>query len=51
MTSRKIRLLLWAGCLEAGILLAGDMLYYGKWGPARGLSDDAWNSIMTVVPV
>jgi hypothetical protein len=51
MNSNKIRLLLWAGCLGAAILFAGDMLYYGKWGSARGLSDDVWNSIMAVVPV
>ncbi len=51
MNQRKIRLLLWAGCLGAAILFAGDMLYCGKWGSARGLSDDVWNSIMAVVPV
>jgi hypothetical protein len=51
MSSRKIRLLLWAGCLGAAILFAGDMLYYGRWGSARGLSDDIWNSIMAAVPV
>jgi hypothetical protein len=51
MNSKKIRLLFWAGCVGAAILFAGDMLYYGKWGSARGLSDDVWNSIMAVVPV
>jgi hypothetical protein len=51
MDSKKIRLLLWAGCLGAAIYFAGDMLYYGKWGSARGLSDDIWNSIMAVVPL
>ena len=50
MSSRASRSLLWSGCLGAGILFAGDMLYYGKWGSARGLSDDVWNSIMAVVP-
>jgi Family of unknown function (DUF6796) len=51
MTSRKIRLMLWAGCLGAAVLFSGDMLYYGRWGSARGLPDDVWNSIMAVVPV
>lgn len=51
MSSRKTRFFLWAGCLGAAILFAGDMLYYGKWGSARGLSDDVWNSIMAVVTV
>jgi len=32
MNSRKIRLLLWSGCLAHVILFAGDMLYYGEWG-------------------
>jgi hypothetical protein len=50
MSSKNIRWLLWAGCLGAAILFAGDMLYYGKWGSARGLPDDVWNSIMAVVP-
>jgi hypothetical protein len=50
MTSRKIRMMLWAGCLGAAIMFAGDMLYYGEWGSAQGLSDDVWNSIMAVVP-
>jgi len=51
MNSTKIRLLLWSGCLGAVILYAGDMLYYGRWGSAGGLSDDVWNSIMAGVPV
>jgi hypothetical protein len=50
MTSRKTRLLLWAGGLGAAILFAGDMLYYGRWGSASGLSDDVLKSIMAVVP-
>lgn len=51
MNTRKIQLLLWAGCLGSAILFAGDMLFYGKWGSARGLSDDVWNTIMASVPV
>jgi hypothetical protein len=51
MAAKKTKWLLWAGCLGAAILFAGDMLYYGKWGSARGLSDDVWNSVMAVVPV
>jgi len=51
MNSTKIRLLLWAGCLGAAVLFAGDMFFYGKWGSARGLSEDVWNSIMAGVPV
>ncbi|OGD36147.1 MAG: hypothetical protein A2V45_12130 [Candidatus Aminicenantes bacterium RBG_19FT_COMBO_58_17] len=35
MTSRKIRLLLWAGCLGAVIYFAGDMLCYGGWGSGQ----------------
>jgi hypothetical protein len=35
MTSRKIRLLLWAGCLGAAIYFAGDMLCYGGWGSGQ----------------
>jgi hypothetical protein len=51
MNSKKIRLLLWAGCLGSVILFAGDMLFYGEWGSARGLPNNVWNSIMAVVPV
>jgi hypothetical protein len=52
MNTTKIRLLLWAGCLGAIILFAGDMLYYGAWGSGRAyLSNDLWNSIMTSVPL
>jgi hypothetical protein len=52
MTSRKIRLLLWAGCLGAAILFAGDMLFYGAWGSGHDyLSNDLWNSIMAGVPL
>lgn len=50
MSARATRLLLWAGCLGAAILFAGDMLYYGKWDSARGFSDDVWNSILAAVP-
>ncbi len=35
MNSRKIRFLLWSGCLGGVVLFAGDMLYYGGWGPAQ----------------
>jgi len=31
MSSRKIRLLLWSGCLAGVVLFAGDMLFYGGW--------------------
>jgi hypothetical protein len=50
MTSRRIRLLFWAGALGSAIFFAGDMLYYDRWGSASGLSDDVWNSIMAGVP-
>jgi hypothetical protein len=36
MSNRKIRLLLWSGCLAHVILFAGDMLFYGKWGSVSG---------------
>jgi hypothetical protein len=52
MNTRKIRLLLWAGCLGYLILYAGDMFHYGAWGSGRAfLSDDLWNSIMASVPL
>ena len=35
MNSIKIRFLLWSGCLGGVVLFAGDMLYYGGWGPAQ----------------
>lgn len=37
MTSRKIRLLLWAGCMGAAIFFGGDMLCYGGWGSGQVL--------------
>jgi len=52
MNARKIRLLLWAGCLGAIVLFAGDMLYYGAWGSGRAsLSIDLWDSIVAGVPL
>jgi hypothetical protein len=35
MNSRKIRLLLWTGCMGAAIYFAGDMLCYGGWGSGQ----------------
>jgi hypothetical protein len=49
MNSSKIRLLLWAGCLGAAILFAGDMLFYGEWGSARVWSPDYFLSMMAKV--
>lgn len=49
MSSRRIRLLLWCGCLGAVILFAGDMLFYGAWGSARSLTLDYWFSRMANV--
>jgi len=49
MNSRKIRLLLWCGCLGAVILFAGDMLFYGDWGSARSWSHDYFLSMMAHV--
>ena len=49
MTARKIRLLLWASCLGAAVLFAGDMLFYGEWGSARVWSHDYFLSMMAKV--
>ena len=49
MNPRKIRLLLWCGCLGAVILFAGDILFYGEWGSARVWSDDYFLSMMAHV--
>ena len=49
MNTSKIRLLLWGGCLGAIILFAGDMLFYGEWGLARGWSHDYFLSMMAKV--
>jgi len=52
MDTKKIRWLLWAGCLGYLVLYAGDMLYYGAWGSGHDyLSNDLWNSIMASVPL
>lgn len=52
MNPKKIKLLLWSGCLGAIILFTGDMLYYGAWGSGRdSLSDELWNSLMASVPL
>jgi hypothetical protein len=51
MNPRKIRWLLWCGCLGTVILFAGDMLFYGEWGSARVWSHDYFLSMMArVVP-
>jgi len=49
MNSRRVRLLLWSGCLGAAILFAGDMLFYGEWGSARVWSHDYFLSMMAKV--
>jgi len=49
MKSWKVRLLLWAGCLGAAILFAGDMLFYGEWGSAHVWSHDYFLSMMAKV--
>jgi hypothetical protein len=49
MEKKKIRWLLWAGCLGAVILFAGDMLFYGEWGSARVWSYDYFLSMMAKV--
>lgn len=46
MSSRKIRLLLWAGCLGATILFIGDMLFYGEWGPGNSFTTDKVSNVM-----
>lgn len=51
MNSRKIRFLLWSGCLGGVVLFAGDMFYYGAWGAGRALTDEFWDSIMASVPL
>jgi hypothetical protein len=49
MEKKKIRWLLWAGCLGAAILFAGDMLFYGEWGSARVWSHEYFLSMMAKV--
>jgi hypothetical protein len=49
MASRKIRMMLWAGCLGAAILFAGDMLYYGERGSAHVWSHEYFLSVMAKV--
>ncbi len=49
MSPKKIRLLLWAGCLGAVVLFAGDILFYGEWGSARVWSHDYFLSMMAKV--
>jgi len=49
MDSRKIRLLLWSGCLAYVVFFAGDMLFYGEWGSARSWSHDYFLSMMASV--
>lgn len=49
MDSRKIRLLLWSGCLAYVVFFAGDMLFYGEWGSARSWSNDYFLSMMASV--
>jgi len=51
MNTNKIRWLLWAGCLGAAIVFAGDMLYYGEWGSARGVTEKYWDTMMASVPL
>jgi len=49
LNSRKIRLLLWSGCLGGVVLFSGDMLFYGAWGSARSWSHDYFLSRMASV--
>jgi len=49
MDRRKVRLLLWAGCLGAAVLFAGDMLFYGNWGSGRSFTPDNVGNVMANV--
>lgn len=49
MSSRRTRFFLWAGCLGAAILFAGDILFYGEWGSAHVWSHEYFLSMMAKV--